>query len=151
MVLFVLIGVSVFEFLITSAQFPQQMAATIRGLDLPKEIVIAGIVLFLIVLGGFMEVNGIIFVTTPFLFPIIVDLGYDPIWWGIVLIMVGEFGVVTPPFGMNVFVVAKLIPQTSIGEVFKGVLPFLGGDVVRLALIMTIPGLALWLPNLLFD
>ena len=151
MVMFILVGVSVFEFLITSAQFPQQMASFIRGLDLPKELVVAGIVAFLIVLGGFMEVIAIIFITTPFLFPIIVDMGYDPIWWGIVMIMVGEFGVVTPPVGMNVFVVAKMVPQTSIAGVFKGILPFLVGDVVRLALVMAIPGLALWLPTLLFD
>ncbi len=151
MVMFILVGVSVFGFLITSAQFPQLMAGLIRGLDLPHPVVIAGIVAFLIVLGGFMEVIAIIFITTPFLFPIVVDMGYDPIWWGIVMIMVGEFGVVTPPVGMNVFVVAKMVPEISIAGVFKGILPFLIGDVIRLLLVMTIPGLALWLPTLLFD
>lgn len=150
MVLFVLVGVTVFEFLITSAQFPQRMAALIQSLDMPRELIMAGIVLFLIILGGFMEVIAIIFITTPFLFPIVVGLGYDPIWWGIIMIMVGEFGVVTPPVGMNVFVVAKMVPQISIAGVFQGVLPFLAGDVIRLMLVMAIPGLALWLPNLLF-
>jgi TRAP-type C4-dicarboxylate transport system permease large subunit len=108
------------------------------------------IILFLISLGGFMEVIAIIFITTPFLFPIIMDMGYDPIWWGIVMIMVGEFGVITPPVGMNVFVVAKMVPQANISDVFRGVMPFLIGDVVRLLLIIIFPAIALWLPNLLF-
>ena len=150
-VMLILVGVSIFEFFITSAQFPQEMASFIRGLDAPAGVVIAGIIAFLIILGGFMEVIAIIFITTPFIFPIIVDLGFDPIWWGIIMIMVGEFGVVTPPVGMNVFVVAKMVPNCSITDVFKGVMPFLIGDVVRLLLIIFIPGLALWLPGLLFD
>ncbi len=150
-VMLILVGVSIFEFFITSAQFPQEMSAFIRGLDAPAGVVIAGIIGFLIILGGFMEVIAIIFITTPFIFPIIVDLGYDPIWWGIIMIMVGEFGVVTPPVGMNVFVVAKMVPNCSIADVFKGILPFLAGDLVRLLLVILIPGIALWLPNLLFD
>lgn len=149
MVMMIIVGVSIFEFFITSAQFPQEMSAFIRGLDAPKELVIGGIILFLIVLGGFMEVIAIIFITTPFIFPIIVDLGYDPIWWGIVMIMVGEFGVVTPPVGMNVFVVAKMVPQASIADVFRGIMPFLIGDIIRLLLIIFIPGIALWLPSVL--
>ena len=150
MVMFILVGISIFEFFITSAQFPQEMARFIEGLQLPKFVVMLGIILFLIVLGGFMEVIAIIFITTPFIFPIIVELGFDPVWWGIVMIVVAEFGVVTPPVGMNVFVVAKMVPETTIGGVFQGILPFLAGDVVRLILIIAIPGLALWLPNLLF-
>lgn len=151
MVMMIIVGVSIFEFFITSAQFPQEMSAFIRGLNAPKELVIAGIILFLLVLGGFMEVIAIIFITTPFIFPIIVELGYDPIWWGIVMIMVGEFGVVTPPVGMNVFVVAKMVPNASIADVFKGIMPFLAGDVIRLLLVIFIPGIALWLPSLLVE
>lgn len=150
MVMFILIGISIFEFFITSAQFPQQMAKFIETLNMPDFIVLAGIVVFLIILGGFMEVIAIIFITTPFLFPIIVAMGYDPIWWGIVMILVAEFGVITPPVGMNVFVVAKLVPETTIGGVYKGILPFLAGDFIRLILIMAIPAIALWLPNLLY-
>ena len=151
MVMLILVGVSIFEFFITSAQFPQEMATFIRGLDAPPGAVMAGIIGFLIILGGFMEVIAIIFITTPFIFPIIVDLGFDPIWWGIIMIMVGEFGMVTPPVGINVFVVAKIVPNCAIIDVFKGILPFLIGDTVRLLLIIFIPGIALWLPSILFD
>jgi TRAP-type C4-dicarboxylate transport system permease large subunit len=97
-----------------------------------------------------MEVIAIIFITTPFIFPIIVSMGYDPIWWGIVMILVAEFGVITPPVGMNVFVVAKMVPETTIAEVYQGIFPFLMGDTIRLVLLLAIPSLALWLPNLLF-
>jgi tripartite ATP-independent transporter DctM subunit len=150
MVMLIIVGVSIFEFFISSARFPQEMSAFINGLNAPDAVVIGMIILFLIILGGFMEVIAIIFITTPFLFPIIMDMGYDPIWWGIVMIMVGEFGVITPPVGMNVFVVAKMVPQANIADVFRGVMPFLIGDVVRLLLIIIFPAIALWLPNLLF-
>lgn len=150
MVMFILVGISIFEFFITSAQFPQEMARFIEGLDLPNFVVMLGIILFLIILGGFMEVIAIIFITTPFIFPIIVEMGFDPVWWGIVMIVVAEFGVVTPPVGMNVFVVAKMVPEITIGGLYQGIFPFLAGDVIRLILILAIPGLALWLPNLLF-
>lgn len=150
MVMFILVGISIFEFFITSAQFPQEMARFIESLALPNFVVMLGIILFLIILGGFMEVIAIIFITTPFIFPIIVEMGFDPVWWGIVMIVVAEFGVVTPPVGMNVFVVAKMVPETTIGGVYQGIFPFLAGDVIRLILIIAIPGLALWLPNLLF-
>lgn len=150
MVMLIIVGVSIFEFFISSARFPQEMSAFINAMNAPDAVVIGSIILFLIILGGFMEVIAIIFITTPFLFPIIVDMGYDPIWWGIVMIMVGEFGVITPPVGMNVFIVNKMVPQTTIADVFKGVLPFLAGDVVRLLLIIIFPAIALWLPNLLF-
>jgi tripartite ATP-independent transporter DctM subunit len=150
MVMFILVGISIFEFFITSAQFPQQMARFIEGLALPDTVVMLGIVAFLILLGGFMEVIAIIFITTPFIFPIIVGMGYDPIWWGIVMILVAEFGVITPPVGMNVFVVAKMVPETTIAGVYQGIMPFLLGDTVRLILLLAVPGLALWLPNLLF-
>jgi tripartite ATP-independent transporter DctM subunit len=150
MVMLIIVGVSIFEFFISSARFPQEMSAFINALNAPDALIIGMIILFLIILGGFMEVIAIIFITTPFLFPIIMDMGYDPIWWGIVMIMVGEFGVITPPVGMNVFVVAKMVPQANISDVFRGVLPFLIGDVVRLLLIIIFPAIALWLPNLLF-
>lgn len=151
MVMLIIVGVSIFEFFIAAARFPQEMSDFIQSINAPKELVMAAIIVFLIVLGAFMEVIAIIFITTPFLFPIIVDMGYDPIWWGIIMIMVGEFGVVTPPVGMNVFVVAKMVPQASIKKVFAGILPFLAGDVVRLVLIIVFPAIALWLPNMLFD
>lgn len=149
MVMMIIVGVSIFEFFVTSAQFPQQLSEFVRALDAPNWMILGGIIVFLIVLGGFLEVIAIIFITTPFIFPIIVDMGYNPIWWGIIMIMVGELGVVTPPVGMNVFVVAKMVPQATIAQVFRGVLPFLAGDIVRMLLVIFIPGLALWLPELL--
>ena len=150
MVLFIVVGISIFEYFITSARFPIEMAALIEGLDLPNYVVLIGIILFLLVLGGFLEVIAIIFITTPFLYPIIINMGYDPIWWGIILIAVAEVGAVSPPVGMTVFVVAKMIPGATIGTVFRGIAPFLFGDLIRLVLMILFPGLVLFLPDLLF-
>jgi tripartite ATP-independent transporter DctM subunit len=151
MILFIVIGISIFEFFLTSAQFPQELAKFIGELGYPDPVIFAGIVALLLFLGMFMEVIAIIFIVTPFIFPIIVDMGYDPVWFGIIMVMVAEFGVVTPPVGMNVFVVAKMVPEVTLTGVFQGVAPFLIADVVRLGLIMAFPILALWLPNLLFQ
>lgn len=151
MILFIVIGISIFEFFLTSAQFPQELAKFIGGLGYPDPVVFAGIVLLLLFLGMFMEVIAIIFIVTPFIFPIIVDMGYDPVWFGIIMVMVAEFGVVTPPVGMNVFVVARMVPEVTLVGVFQGVAPFLVADVVRLGVVMAFPILALWLPNLLFQ
>jgi C4-dicarboxylate transporter, DctM subunit len=151
MILFIVIGISIFEFFLTSAQFPQELSKFIGGLGYPDPVIFAGIVLLLLFLGMFMEVIAIIFIVTPFIFPIIVDMGYDPVWFGVIMVMVAEFGVVTPPVGMNVFVVAKMVPEVTLVGVFQGVAPFLVADVMRLGVVMAFPVLALWLPNLLFQ
>jgi C4-dicarboxylate transporter, DctM subunit len=150
MILFIVIGISIFEFFLTSAQFPQELAKFIGELGYPDPIIFAGIVLLLLFLGMFMEVIAIIFIVTPFIFPVIVDMGYDPVWFGVIMVMVAEFGVATPPVGMNVFVVARMVPEVTLTGVFQGVAPFLMADVIRLGLVMAFPILALWLPNLLF-
>ncbi|MBT3917108.1 MAG: TRAP transporter large permease subunit [Rhodospirillaceae bacterium] len=151
MILFIVIGISIFEFFLTSAQFPQELSKFIGGLGYPDPVIFAGIVLLLLFLGMFMEVIAIIFIVTPFIFPIIVDMGYDPVWFGVIMVMVAEFGVGTPPVGMNVFVVAKMVPEVTLVGVFQGVAPFLVADVMRLGVVMAFPILALWLPNLLFQ
>jgi TRAP-type C4-dicarboxylate transport system permease large subunit len=84
------------------------------------------------------------------LFPLVKSLGFDPIWYGIMTVMIVEFGLVTPPFGLNVFVVAKMIPEVTTWGAFQGVMPFILSDFVRLALLIAFPGLVLWLPKLLF-
>ncbi len=88
-------------------------------------------------------------ITLPFVLPLILELGYSPIWWGVILVMAIEVGMITPPIGMNVFVlfgVAKTIPLKTI---FRGILPFFYADIVRILLIILVPSLALWLPGVL--
>lgn len=144
-------GVSVFEEFISSAHLPQGVSAFINRLDAPNAVVIGVIVRCLIPLGGVMEVMAIIFITSPVPVRVIVDMGCDPIWWGIITITGVEFGMFTRPVGRDVFVVAKMVKQATIAHVFHGVLPFLTGDVVRLALLLGSLSTSLLLAHILFQ
>ena len=151
MLMFILVGVTMFDFFVTATRFPEMFVQFVNDLNVSRMVVIWGIVAFLILLGTVLEVIAIIFITTPFLFPLVQGLGFDPVWFGIVMVMVVEIGLITPPFGMNVFVVAKSVPNSTAWEAFKGVLPYVGADIIRIALFILIPSLSLWLPNLLFN
>ncbi len=105
----------------------------------------------LVILGCFMDSIAIVLIMTPFLYPIVQDLGYDLIWFGIVMVMVVEIGLMTPPFGINVFVINAMNPEIRLGQAFTGVMPFIAADVVRVALLISLPVLTLWLPGLLFN
>lgn len=88
-------------------------------------------------------------ITMPFVLPLIVDLGFHPIWWGIVLVMVIEVGMITPPIEMNVFVLYGVARDIKLTTIFKGIFPFFYADLIRISVIIVFPGLALWLPGLL--
>lgn len=149
-ILFVVIGVSLFSFFVTGAQFPQFLSGFIGSLEMSRYVVLLIVILLLVVLGCFLDVIAIIFVTTPVLFPIMRDLGFDPVWYGIVTMMVVEFGAVTPPIGMNIFILVKQLPQVTAAEAFRGIAPFLLADVIRLGLIIAFPVIVLWLPGVFF-
>ncbi|MDP7626199.1 MAG: TRAP transporter large permease subunit, partial [Rhodospirillales bacterium] len=88
-------------------------------------------------------------VTMPFIFPLVTGLGYDPIWWGVILVMVMEVGMITPPIGMNVFIIYGAAKDIALKTIFRGILPFFYADLIRITLIILFPILALWLPTLL--
>jgi TRAP-type C4-dicarboxylate transport system permease large subunit len=98
-----------------------------------------------------MEAFAILLITVPILADLITDLGFDLIWWGIVMVAVVEIGVITPPFGVNVFVLKAMAgADVPLGTVFRGVMPFVFSAFIKLALLVLIPGLALWLPSTMF-
>lgn len=150
MLFLLVIGISMFEFFMEAARVPEELSTLIKGLDMPRYAVIACIILMLGLLGCVLDAIAMVFIVTPVLFPIVNSLGFDLIWFGIVMVMVVEFGLITPPFGMNVFVIAKLTPEINTWGAFKGVMPFIASDVVRIGLIVAFPALCLWLPNLIF-
>lgn len=98
-----------------------------------------------------MDSIAIVLIMTPFIYPIVLDLGYDLIWFGIIMVMVVEIGLMTPPFGINVFMINAMIPQIRLGQAFAGVMPFIAADILRIALLMSLPALTLWLPNIMFN
>lgn len=149
MLLFVIIGVSFFNYFIESAGLPQTVVDFIASHNFSGWQVMAGIVVLLLVLGCVMDSMAIVFITTPVLYPIVTKVGFDPVWFGILMVMVVELGLITPPFGMNVFVIANVSKERT-WTAFQGVVPFIVADVVRLGLLFAFPAIALWLPRLLY-
>jgi TRAP-type C4-dicarboxylate transport system permease large subunit len=110
-------------------------------------LVVIAICAIYVVLGTAMEELSMILLTVPLFFPVVTSLGYDPIWFGIVIVIVVQIGLISPPVGMNIFVVKSLLSHLSIGTVFRGVTPFTVALVAMLAIVVAFPGLATWLPS----
>jgi TRAP-type C4-dicarboxylate transport system permease large subunit len=102
-----------------------------------------------VVLGTAMEELSMVLLTLPVFFPIIVQLGFDPVWFGILIVVVVEIGLISPPVGMNLFVLSTLLPEVPTRTVFRGVIPFVVVDCVRLAILVAVPWLSLWLPQMM--
>jgi TRAP-type C4-dicarboxylate transport system permease large subunit len=109
--------------------------------------VLALIMLMYLVLGCLMDAMAMIILTVPIIFPVITALGFDPIWFGVIIVMTVELGLIHPPVGMNVFVIKSVIPDVSFSTIFYGVLPFIITDLIRLVILIAFPILALWLPS----
>ena len=142
-----LIGAILFARFLTITQFPQQVAETLLSLDLGRYGTLALIILFYVILGCFMEAMAIILLTVPVFFPSIVGLGFDPIWFGVIVVMVTELGLITPPFGLNVFVIKGEAPNVPLKSIYAGVTPYIASDLVRLVVLIAFPIIVLWLPN----
>ena len=130
-----------------AAQIGPQMASFVGSLNIEPFWIMAIIVVALILFGMVLDTMAILFILTPVLYPIVIGLGFDPIWFGIIMIMLIEIGLITPPIGINIFVVAKMVPQVSTWGAFQGVIPFVVADLVRIALFLFFPGLVLFLPG----
>ena len=114
---------------------------------LPPIVVMWIIIGFYIVLGCFMDALSMILLTVPFVFPIVKALGFDPIWFGIIIVTVTEIGLITPPIGMNLFVIVGVDKKLSSSDVMRGVVPFILCDIVRVILLVAFPFLVTWLPS----
>jgi len=146
----ILIGALVFSSFLNFTSLPYDLQGFVSGLVVPPIIVICLICVLYIFLGMFLEELSVILLTVPLFFPVVVALGFDPIWFGILVVCVVEIGMISPPVGMNIFVINSMLPSVPTREIWKGVLPFFVADVIRLAILIAVPGLSLFLPRLLF-
>ncbi len=149
MIYLLLIGASIFTFSMTLSGLPESLIAGIASLDWPPLMVIFSLLLMYLLLGSVFETVSAMIITLPFVFPLILELGYDPIWWGIINVMVIEIGLITPPIGINVFVIHGMAPKESLPTIFAGILPFFVADMARLIILVIFPVLILWLPRVL--
>jgi len=121
------------------------------GLDLGKHTMLALICILYLILGCFFDSVSMLVLTIPFVAPIIRSLGFDFIWFGVLYVVLAEIGLVTPPFGLNLFVLKNVVPQYEITTIFAGTIPFLIPTCILLVLMILFPDLVLWLPNLLYS
>ena len=143
----VLIGALLFGYFLTITQTPQKVTEFLVGLGIGRYGVLALIMVMYLVLGTLMDALAMIILTVPIVFPVIKALGFDPIWFGIIIVMVAELGLIHPPVGMNIFVIKSVVEDVKISTIFYGVLPFIITDILRLILLIAFPILALWLPS----
>jgi C4-dicarboxylate transporter, DctM subunit len=143
----VLIGALLFGYFLTVTQTPQKVTAFLTGLGVGRYGVLALIMLMYLVLGCLMDSLAMVILTVPIIFPVVTHLGFDPIWFGIIIVMTVELGLIHPPVGMIVFVIKSVVQDVSFTTIFKGVLPFIVTDLIRLFLLISFPIIALWLPS----
>jgi C4-dicarboxylate transporter, DctM subunit len=143
----VLIGALLFGYFLTVTQTPQKVTAFLTGLGVGRYGVLALIMLMYLVLGCLMDALAMIILTIPIIFPVIKQLGFDPIWFGVIIVMTVELGLIHPPVGMNMFVIKSVVEDVKISTIFYGVIPFILTDLVRLLLLISFPILATYLPS----
>jgi tripartite ATP-independent transporter DctM subunit len=146
MIFTVLIGAILFNNFLILASVPTLVSDWISGLPLGKTAVLLVIVGMYFVLGCLLDSLAMILLTIPIVFPIVKALGYDPVWFGIIIVMVVELGLITPPIGMNVFVIKGMAKDVPLETIFRGVTPFIVAQIILILALIAFPQIALWLP-----
>jgi tripartite ATP-independent transporter DctM subunit len=149
MVLFLVAGANVFSYFLALSTIPMKVSSWIVGLGVSKYAILAIIVLIYLVLGCFLDAISMMILTLPVIFPVVLQLGFDPIWFGVVCVLMMGAGLITPPVGLCVYTVASIAKDAPLEEVFKGALPFLIAILFVTFLITLIPQIALFLPGLM--
>ena len=147
MIFTILIGAITLNNLVIFSGLANALADFVSGLNMSPATVMLIILLMYLIMGCFLDALAMILLTVPIFYPIVLDLGYDPIWFGIIVVMVVELGLITPPIGMNVFVIKGMVQSVPLVSIYKGVLPFVIGQVVLIIAVFLIPEIALWLPE----
>ena len=146
MIVLLISGAFIFLRFLAVSGLPAMLSDFVAGLVLSKYILLVGIIVFYLILGCFWDIFACILLTLPFIFPVVQALGFDPIWFGVIMVRCMEVGLITPPFGLNIFILSGVI-NVPVGTVYRGVLPFVLADFFHIALLCAVPALSLWLPS----
>ncbi|MDO6723913.1 TRAP transporter large permease [Celeribacter halophilus] len=147
MILFTMIGAGIFSYFLTLVQVPQMIAGAITESGVPPHVIVAVLLLLYIPLGMFLDAFSMMVITLPIVFPTVSGLGFDPIWFGILCVKMCEIGLITPPVGLNCFVIAGIDRDTPLPDVFKGALWFVAIEMVTIVLLFCFPQIVTWLPD----
>jgi len=148
MVLFILFGAVVFGHFLALSNIPFLLADWVGSLPI-HPMAIMGVIIFIYFIGGFfMDSMALIVVTIPIFYPLVMKLGFDPIWFGVIVVLTGEMGVISPPVGVNVFVIKGIAPDIPLEVIFRGIMPFLVALIIFTIILTIFPGIATFLPSL---
>jgi C4-dicarboxylate transporter DctM subunit len=149
--LFVIIfGANLFSFFMVQTQLPTLLAEGAHAANLSGPAVMTLIVIAYIVFGCFLEAIGMLLITVPVFLPLVTKFGYDPVWFGIIVVIVAEVGLIHPPVGLNLFVIQAHAPDIKLTSIYRGIVPFLLAPLVLIVAMFTFPQIALWLPKLFY-
>lgn len=150
MIMFMIAGAVIFGRFMAISRVPFELANWVGTLPLPSFAIMGVVLIIYLILGCFIDALALVLLTVPIFYPIVVtNLGYDPIWFGVIVVMVVAMGVITPPVGMNVYVIKGVAPDIPLETIFKGIWPFLGAIFLCIALLMIFPQIATFLPSLM--
>ena len=149
MIYMMLIGATILSYFLSISHMPEYTVTWIDSMNLPAFVVVLALYLMYLILGSIFETVAAMVSTLPFVLPIVTGLGYDPIWWGIMMLSVIGTGMNTPPIGMNVFVLFGMTQDIPLKTIFAGTLPFVISDIIKLLILTTVPEITLWLPSII--
>jgi C4-dicarboxylate transporter DctM subunit len=149
MIYVIIVGAALFGYFVEVSQAPRAIVEAIRDSGLPVPIILAMMMAIYLVLGAIFDEVAVLVIRLPFVLPLIKSWGYDPVWWGIINVVVVELGMLIPPLGMNVFVIYSIAKKVPLTEIYRGAMPYIVSNLARLALLLTFPMLTLWVPRLL--
>jgi TRAP-type C4-dicarboxylate transport system permease large subunit len=145
----ILIGAMVFTSFVNFTSMPADLRDFVVQFSPTPILVVVVMMGIYLLLGMIMEELAIVLLTIPVFFPVIVGLGFDPVWFGILIVTIVEIGMISPPVGLNLFVLNSLLPNINLAILYRGIWPFVWADVVRLAILMAFPIISLWLPGMM--
>jgi C4-dicarboxylate transporter, DctM subunit len=149
MIFLIVATAMVFANFMAISRIPALASDVIMGLQVPRVVVLLGVIILYIIAGCFMDMTAFMLLTMPIIFPAMMALGYDPLWFGVVIVILCELALITPPFGLNLFILRAMVPEIPMGDVIRGSFPFMLTYVAVVILCCLFPGLATWLPGLM--
>jgi tripartite ATP-independent transporter DctM subunit len=149
MIFLIIATAFLFSYFMGISRIPSNLSEYIVGLDVPRWVILFGVLVLYIIAGCFIDMLAFAFLTLPVIFPVIKALGYDPIWFGVITVHMFEVALITPPFGLNLFIIRSIVPDKSMREIIEGVGWFVAMDFVILGIYVAFPQVATWLPSLM--
>ncbi|MBA7495801.1 C4-dicarboxylate TRAP transporter large permease protein DctM [subsurface metagenome] len=149
MIFVIILGAMILGYFLAVSRLPFELASFISALPVSRYIILGIILVFYLILGCVMDSLAMMLLTVPIFFPLVMALGFDPIWFGIIIVRTMEIGLITPPVGLNVYIIKGVAKDVSMQTIFRGIVPFLMADVCHVALLVAVPQISLFLPGLM--